>query len=220
MYSNGSYGAAYSAYHKKAAAKPKKPKPVQEGPVYGKIKFEGKDIAPQPALYDKLAIGPNGELFFVSLVAEANFVKAIRAILGGGARAGITATGGPVKIPNSPHSVAADPPKVVKVEEGYECHTHKLEHGLIHACFVARTPGFMLNVNDAALRQEIADIRFTTPYLPEWITYIREQMTKGGILAMCSCFNCECGVINATVDQMDFVVSNGLKTRKLIIPGA
>jgi hypothetical protein len=211
------YGAkSYPAYAPVVTPKPAKKPDAQQ---FGKIKFEGKDLPPQPATYDKLAIGPKKELLYVSLVAEANFVKAIRAILGGGAKAHISASGGKVKVPNSPHSVAADPHKLVKAEEGYECFTHKLEYGLIHACFVARTDGFMLNVSDEALKAQLSDTRFTTPFLPEWITYIREQMTKGGILQLCPSFNCECAIITSTEAQFDFVVSNGLKTGKLIIPG-
>jgi hypothetical protein len=157
---------------------------------------------------------------YVSLVAETNFIKAIRAILGGGAKAVIFATGGKVKVPNNKFAVAADPEKVTKSEAGYECYTHKLEHGLVHAAFVSRTPGFMLNVSDEALAKELADTRYTTPFLRDWIPYIRGEFVKGGLLAMCSSFNCECGIIAATEKQFDFVVSHGLKQRYITIPGA
>jgi hypothetical protein len=210
------YGSKFASATKPAKATADKP----PQPTFGKIKFEGKDLPPQPATYDQIAISDKHELMYVSCVAEANFIKAIRAILGGGAKAGITATGGKVKVPTNPFAVPADPDKVTKSEEGYDCYTHKLEHGLVHAVFVSRKPGFMLNVSDEALAVELSDTRYTTPFLREWVPYIKEQFLKGGLLAMCSSFNCSCGIMEATEKQFDFVVSNGLKQRHLIIPGA
>lgn len=195
------------------------PKPSNPASKFGRIKFEGKDLPPQPATYNRIAIGQKGELLFVSLVAEANFVKAIRSILSPqGTRATIYASGGQVKAPGDRYAQAADPGKVLKVDEGYETWTHKLEHGLVHACFVARQPGFMLSVTDESLCAQLKDIRYTTPFLDSWVPYIKDQMIKGGILAMARCMACECGTLNATETQFDFIISNGLKTKALIIP--
>lgn len=192
----------------------------QNIPVFGKIKFEGKDLPPQPATYDKLAVGNGRTLLFVSIVAETNFVKAIRAILGGGAKAHIYAQDGKIKRPDNVYEQPTHPEKISKAEEGYDCCIHKMDHGLTHAVFVARTDGFMLSVTDEAVRRQLSDIRFTTPILPEWTPYIREQLKKGGLLSMASCFNCACGSLAATDKELDSIVVAGLKSRKLIIPGA
>lgn len=188
-------------------------------PVFGRIKFEGKDLPPQPATYDKLAMGSGRSLLFVSIVAETNFVKAIRSILGGGAKAHIYAQDGKIKHIDNPYSQPVHPEKLVKVDEGYDCYLHKMDHGLTHAVFVARTDGFMLSVTDEAVRRQLNDIRFTTPFLPEWTPYIREQLKAKRLLSTASCFNCACGTLDATTADLDAVIVAGLKSRKLIIPG-
>lgn len=190
--------------------------------VYGKIKFTGKDMPCQPVRFNQLAIGAKKELLFVSVVAEPMIVKAIRAIVVGGARADIEVQeGGQVKVPGDTSSYLIDPRELVKVEEGYEVHTHKLRYGMIHAMFVSRSPGFMKVLSDEALWQELTQTtRYTTPILREWLPYVAQNLRNRDILRVCRSFNVKCGELIATDEQLDEIVSGGLKLGYIKVPGA
>jgi hypothetical protein len=185
---------------------------------FGAISFAGKDLPPQPARYDRIAVGERQSLLLVSIVAEVNFVKAIRSILGGGAKADIQAAGAKVRRPDRPHDMQWTPSRLVKTDELYDCHTQKLDHGLMHAIFITRAEGFMPTLTDEALWRELLDTRFTTPILRDWLPYIRTQLEKLELLVMASSFNVRCGMLSATDENLDFIVSTGLKKGLILIP--
>jgi hypothetical protein len=190
----------------------------QEPKQMGDVEFQGKDISTPGVKFDKLAISGRGELLLVSLVADTQQVKQIRAILCGGAKAVIMAGGINVNQPGKADWYAKQPCKLYPSEEGYQCYTHKIGYGMAHALFLTRTPGFMKVVTPESLWQELNNVRFTTPILKEWVPYIEEQLRNMSRLEDAECFNCKCGILSATTTSLDEVISQGLAQDNILIP--
>jgi hypothetical protein len=185
---------------------------------YGDIQFEGKDIVLPPMKFDRLALSGRGELLLLSLVADARLVKASRAILNGGAKATIIASGVTVNQPGRDDWYARSPGRLVPTSEGYQTHTHKLGYGLVYALFLTRMPGFMKVVSREALWQELNAVRFTTPLLREWLPHVETRLRCDGHLDDAHAFNCQCAHLSATSATLDTIVSDGLKNGDLVIP--
>jgi hypothetical protein len=184
----------------------------------GDIEFTGKDIATPGVKFDKLAISGRGELLLISLVADTQRVKQIRAILCGGAKAVASASGIKVNRPGQEDYYAHTPGRLTISAEGYQCLTHKLGYGLAHALFMTRSPGFMKVVTSESLWKELKAIRFTTPLLKEWVPYIESELRSQERLEDAHVFNCKCGILTATSAKLDEIVGLGLEQRSLIIP--
>ncbi len=164
----------------------------------GDIEMVGKDLGVPPTPFDRIAVGGRGELLMVSLVAETQRVKQIRAILAGGARVTIQAAGVKIKRPGDEPWRASHPGRLLPTPEGYQCHTHKLGFGLAHALFLTRMPGFMKVVTPESLWQELTSTRFTTPILKDWVPYLERQLRADESLEEAHVFRCQCGVLTAT----------------------
>jgi hypothetical protein len=189
----------------------------EPAPLWGDIEIQGKDIAIPAVKFDKLAVGGRGELLLVSLVAETQRVKQIRAILAGGAKATIQATGVKLTRPGDEPWQAREPGRLFPTPDGYHCQTHKLGYGLAHAMFLTRSPGFMKVVTSESLWQELNDVRFTTPLLKAWVPYIEERLRSDERLEDAHAFQCRCGILSALTKHLDEVVSQGLADRKIMI---
>ena len=180
---------------------------------FGEISFSGKDIVLPVVKYDRIAVGNRSELYLVSVVSETQRIKAIRAILCGGAKASINAAGGKIRRPNDPEwCEARNPGNLYPTPEGYNVYTQKMGYGLAHAIFVTRTPGFMKVVSEESLWQELNDVRFTTPLLREWLPYIEGQLRDHELLENAQVFNVSCGILNLNTDALDRIVSEGIKS--------
>lgn len=177
---------------------------------FGDIDFQGKDISLPAVKFDRLAISGRGELLLVSLFAEAQRVKAIRAILCGGAKATANAAGIKVNRPGQENYYAHTPGRLNPSVEGYQVWTHKLGFGLVHALFITRTPGFMKVVTEESLWQELKGSRFTTPILRPWMPHIESRLREKDLLEDAHVFNCNCGIMSANTKHLDEIVSEGL----------
>lgn len=187
---------------------------------FGSIQFSGKDIPAQIVKFDRLAFDSKRRIMLVSVIAEAQVIKAIRSILNGGARATIQAKGVQVGIPVKGAGTNRLDHDMHKVDEGYECHTQKLRYGQVHAMFIARSPGFMRVIGEESLWQELMSTRYTTPMIREWLPFVTKQLMDQNILKFCPSFNAKCGELVATVEQLDRIVSSGLSTGAIKIPGS
>ena len=184
----------------------------------GEIEFHGKENTSGSVKFDKLAISGRGELLLVSLIADNQRVKQIRAIVSFGAKSSASGSGVKVKQPSQEDYYAHTPGHMQISPEGYQCFTHKIGYGMAHALFVTRSPGFMKVVTLESLWQELNDIRFTTPILKEWIPYLDDQLRATERLEEAHVFNCRCGILSATTAKLDEIVEYGLSRRNLIIP--
>jgi hypothetical protein len=185
--------------------------------LWGDLEIQGKDIAIPAVKFDKLAVGGRGELLLVSLVAETQRVKQIRAILAGGAKATIQATSVKLTRPGDEPWQAREPGRLYPTPDGYHCQTHKLGFGLAHSMFLTRTPGFMKVVTSESLWQELNDVRFTTPLLKAWVPYIEARLRSDERLEDAHAFQCRCGILSALTRHLDEVVSQGLADRTITI---
>jgi hypothetical protein len=185
--------------------------------LWGDIEIQGKDIAIPAVKFDKLAVGGRGELLLVSLVAETQQVKQIRAILAGAAKVTIQATGVKLARPGDEPWQAREPGRLYPTPDGYQCQTHELGFGLAHAIFLTRTPGFMKVVTPESLWQELNTPRFTTPLLKSWVPYIEEQLRADERLEHAHGFQCQCGILSALTKHLDEVVRQGLAEGKIVI---
>jgi hypothetical protein len=190
----------------------------QNAVLLGDVEFQGKDISTPSVKFDKLAISGRGELLLISLVADTQRVKQIRAILSGGAKAIANASGIKVNQPGREAWYAHAPGRLLPTAEGYQCFTHKLGYGLAHALFVTRAPGFMRVVTPEFLWQELNDVRFTTPILREWLPHMEYMLRHEEKLEDAHVFNCKCGILSATTTALDEIVKEGLQQRFISIP--
>jgi hypothetical protein len=186
--------------------------------AFGHIEFVGKDISVAAQRFDRIAHTGRGELLVLSLVAEQHNVKRIRAILLGGAKAQITASGVRTKQNSAEDWRASTPGRMLATPDGYQVFTHKLGFGLIHALFMTRMPGFMKVVTPESLWQELKKERFTTPIIKEWMPYIEGKLREGELLEDAHVFNCNCGVLSAVTKQLDAIVCEGIQLGQLHMP--
>lgn len=184
---------------------------TEEAKRHGTIEFQGKDFATPPFPFDRLAVSGRGELLLASLVAPTQNVKQIRAILNGGAKAVVMAGGVKVNQPSREEYYAHAPGKLTPSADGYQTFTHKLGYGQAHALFLTRSDGFMKVVTPDSLWQELNHVRFTTPLLKEWMTYLGKSLREEGLLEEAHVFQCSCGVLSATTRHLDDIVSRGLR---------
>lgn len=187
-------------------------------PDFGNIEISGKDIGIPPTPYDRIAV--HGQtLCLLSVVAPPMTIKAIRAILNGGARATISAAGGKVRQPGASEWIPyRQPGSLFACNEGYTGYVHRLDYGLDHAMFITRQPGFMVVSSEPALWQELNDNRFTTPILREWVPYVAGKLKEQDLLVECESFNCSCGFLACTSKELDEIVSDGIKSGEIKIP--
>ena len=191
--------------------------PEQASPLWGEIDFNGKDIGIPAVPFDKIAVSGRGELLMVSLFTDTVRVKAIRAILCGGAKATCHAGGVKIGRPGTEEWQHHIPGRLVPTEEGYTVFTHKLGYGMAHAVFLTRLPGFLKRVTEETLWQELKSTRFTTPILREWMPWIERRLRDEDRLEDAHGFHCQCGILSATTPSLDAIVSEGLQTRELLI---
>lgn len=194
---------------------------MSDSSKFGSIEFTGKDIGIVPTPFDKLAISSRGELLLLSVFADTIRIKQMRAILCGGAKAIAQASGCKVNRASDPDWHSHAPGRLTPTaEDGYHVHTHKLGYGLAHAMFITRMPGFLKVVTEESLWQELTRTggRYTTPLLREWTGYINKELRDTGQLEDAHCFNCHCGILTASVEDLDKIVSDGLSQYELTIP--
>jgi hypothetical protein len=186
----------------------------------GTISLAGKDIAIAGVEYDRIAVSAAGNsLMFLSVLADSVRIKAMRSILNGGAKARVEASGGMVIQPSRPNpwSYPRHPGNMNLDNEGYNTYIHKMDYGLAHAMFVCRQPSFMLVYSDETLWGKLKETRYTTPIVKDWLPYIRDELTNDNLLVEAESYRCRCGVLNATTDDLDRIVTAGIRDGKLLI---
>ena len=188
--------------------------------VFGSVDIQGKEALIPSLPYDRIAIGNQGHLYLLSLIAEDQRIKAIRALFTGKAgRVLVTAAGGKVRKPSDPEwRGESNPGNLTITEGGYACYKHKLGYGQSHALFVTREQGFLPVVSEESLWQELNDVRFTTPILRAWMPYIEAQLREQELLDDARVFNCRCGFLTAHTGNLDEIVESGLKAGDILIP--
>lgn len=189
---------------------------------YGQIEMTWRDGGIPACKFDKIAHSARSELLMVSLVAETQRIKAIRAALvpnpKNNSRVSIIAAGVKTGLPDAEEWYKSSPGRLNPSAEGYICHQHKLGYGLGHALFVTKAPGFMIVLSEEALWRELNNTRFTTPLLRGWMPYIERQLRAINRLEHAHVYGCRCGILTATTPCLDEIVVEGLRARDITIP--
>jgi hypothetical protein len=191
---------------------------------FGDIEFTWRDGGTPSSKFDKIAHSGKSELLMVSLFAETQRIKQIRAALVPSSsgktkdRISITAGGVRTRRPGDPERMGNQPGRLTPSSEGYLCYQHKLGYGMAHAIFVSKAPGFMLVLSEPALWRELKSTRFTTPLLREWMPYIEAELRGINRLEDAHCYGCHCGLLTATTQKLDEIVVQGLSEGRVIIP--
>lgn len=154
---------------------------------------------------------PDNTIYLLGFVAPATTVKAIIACL---------ASDKPTKFrfedvegPGYWHTGKRD-------VAGYRSFKHDMGHNTYHCVLVSKDPTFMASVDEESLWHRLSGPQFTTPILRRWIPAIlRETLNqyRSGFLQTLHCFNCNCGLLLASDEDLDTAVSNGLKSGALTI---
>jgi hypothetical protein len=178
--------------------------------MLGNIEISGKDAILAPMPFDRIATYQH-ELKLVSLVAPTQQVKAVRALLNG--QGYVTARVGGLDAAEPSFSCS----HVNAGTKGYSFYAHRISYGLCHAIAVTRSPGFLPVADAETLWQELSSARYTTPLLRAWVPYLAQQLRLSGRLADCQTYRCQCGVLAVTSQDLDDVVSQGVRSGSLRI---
>lgn len=146
-------------------------------------------------------------MMLAGIVGPSTSLKAIHAALASKANVSL--------YPEVPHG-----PNVYRLaydSAGYDRHIAKLGYGTWQMFLVGRDAGFMPVMSRAALWKRLTSAQFTTPLLKRWLPWIENALIARELLVPLSCFNCDCGWLKATTENLDSVVSEGLSNKELLI---
>lgn len=101
---------------------------------------------------------------------------------------------------------------------GYTAHFAKIRPGLVHALFVSLDEKLMLSMNQ--LEAKLRSARYTTPFLPEWLPYIGAELERGGLLLKVRGFQPRGVILRAETEDLDEIVSEGVRKRHLKMEAA
>lgn len=93
----------------------------------------------------------------------------------------------------------------------------KLATGVIHMVALAKIPGLMPNMSDDHLWGELTGPQYTTPLLRLWIPWLKEAMATDERIVAGDGFASSVGVLKIEPDELDALVSLGIKDGHLHI---
>jgi hypothetical protein len=148
-----------------------------------------------------------GEIAILSTVAPETSIKALRACLHRAAKTEFFANCRGF----SPNNLLA------ACSLGYRFYAAKLGPGTWHSLALAWLPGLICKLTDDSLWGEFQKRSFTTPLLREWVPWLRSELLRLGRLTPLHAFRCEGAVLNLTTEQLDELVSEGLRRKRITI---
>ncbi len=72
-------------------------------------------------------------------------------------------------------------------------------------------------MDEASVWRERRSERFTTPLLRGWSRYIIDELKDRELLMRLEGFGCDAGLLAADNDELDEIVTDGLKFQKIVI---
>lgn len=166
---------------------------------------------------ESLARIPNDGLLALSIVAPDTAIRSIRAMLFD-----------PDCVPTlnlQPNNPDASALRLTKYRTDgrrfarYEARVAKLAPHTVHMIARIKLDGFMPSVDDAGLWSELSSPRYTTPLLRGWMPWVRERLIEEDLLAEASGRNTSAGLLSATSDDLDEIVSEGVRRGLLRLKG-
>lgn len=101
--------------------------------------------------------------------------------------------------------------------DGYEVHRKRLAKDLWHVVAKTKQIGFIPDVSPASVLSVLLSDRYTTPVLGEWASWLYEELLRRGNLRMCYGFGQSSGILGLTNDQLDDLMSDGVRSGELRI---
>jgi hypothetical protein len=110
---------------------------------------------------------------------------------------------------------AADPNYIFRCQAGYRRHLHRLDYGRVHAIFVSKDPTFLPSMDPESIWQALAGPRYTTPLLRPWAPWLTRELARAKLLVPCLAHRARCGLLLATTDDLDTLISDGIRSGAL-----
>jgi hypothetical protein len=98
---------------------------------------------------------------------------------------------------------------------GYQAALARLAPGAVHLAALAKIPGMMPDMSDARLWAELSSERYTTPLLRQWTPWIRRKLVATGGIVAAAGYAANSGVLTATPEELDELVSSGVRNGHL-----
>lgn len=146
--------------------------------------------------------GSSYRLHVLSAVGPQTTVKAVAAILQDSATQQITIDCPPLNA-------------ITYCAERYNVHRHRLGFDQWHMLALAADPHLMPSYSQRALWEQISSTRFTTPVLRDWTPWIAAELLRRDRLQRLECWRCDSALLMLDTEELDEIVSLGLRTRKL-----
>src|SRR5579859_4828694 len=159
------------------------------------------------------AIGLNGnEILLLSVAGPETSVKALTA--------GLRSSGeSQNRIALSVHVGEVEANYLTRCPEGYRFYRTKLDYDLWHVLVLANRQGFMPVMNEDALWHVLQTNQFTTPLIREWTPWLYQTMKERDLITELTQCGCQAGLLVADSDDLDKLVSEGIKNGYLSICG-
>jgi hypothetical protein len=193
---------------------------TEEQVVLGDLRLSTKDIDVPGIRYDRIAVDSANRVQLIGAVAEANKLRAMRALISMSKSGGLRIEGakGRVKKASDNDYYLRSPGWMVPAGTGYTTSMNKLEYGLLHVMFISKEPGFMLVADQESLWRELRDTRFTTPIMREWMPYVERKLREMHQLEELRCFRCNCALLKCQTKHLDMIVTKGIQDGEIAVP--
>jgi hypothetical protein len=191
---------------------------------FGKITcFAGsgkKSTGEYDARVDRLAATAEGQLMLASIVCPTMTFKGFRAALSqDNLDASFQVDGLVMRRPGEDRTYHPRG-RAQKAPGGYRFEVHRLPFGMCHALLIAKTSGFLPAATEGHLWRELMGLRYTTPLLRGWLPYILAKLREAELLRYCISYRCESAVLTAGNEDLDTIVSEGVRSGALVISRA
>lgn len=147
--------------------------------------------------------GHGRPLLLASVCGPESAVKAFTAALHGTAKVQIESR------------VGGKPVYAERWPRGYKVYRAALGFSTWHALAVAKMDGLILALSEETLWRELRTDRYTTPILRQWVPWLMERLLETGGLVKPEQAGCECGYLAADTEDLDKLVSEGLRSKAL-----
>src|SRR5262245_17634894 len=104
-----------------------------------------------------------------------------------------------------------------KEKDGYSVYKHRASLNHWHFVAISKRKGLLTCMDESRIWAELRSERFTTPLLRSWAPYIVEQLKEHELLEPLEGFGCDAGMLTADSDELDQIVTEGLRNRDIEI---
>jgi hypothetical protein len=109
--------------------------------------------------------------------------------------------------------------RLAQCPAGYRVYRTKLDYGLWHVLCLARRDSFLPVLTEETIWQLLQRDPFTTPILREWMPWLFATMTERKAIIALTQWGCQAGLLLASNDLLDRLVTDGIQNGHLAIKG-